>query len=63
MVLPNDESRRSVKELLDHAKKLHMELVVWTASPAERTIVLGAIQQNEMKLQTVLFLRHEGELE
>ncbi len=60
MVMPND-NRRSVQELVDHARKIHLELVAWSDFPSERTFVLAAIEQNETQLQTVLFLKHEGE--
>lgn len=60
MVMPND-NQRSVQELIDHAQKIHYELVAWADSPAERTLVLAVVQESETELQTVLFLKHEGD--
>ena len=56
MVAPN---RRSVDEILAYAKKVHLELVEWAESDAERTIVLGTMQQLDTQYRTVMFIKEE----
>lgn len=57
MVKPNDETKHSVEELGAKAKELHMDLVDWAETNAERTCVIAIIQQAEATFQSLLSLK------
>ncbi len=57
MVKPNDTKSHSAEELVAKAKAIHLDLVNWGYTMAERTMVIAIIQSSENSFQTILYLR------
>lgn len=58
----NEPKRRSVKEVVTYAKNMHIHLIKWAESHAERTIVLATMQELETQTQTLMRMELEYNL-